>query len=86
VADARVQRPRLHHLYPDAAGSLREATFQPAEFPEIKATPEISAAGTRFSQATGGRTGAPFPGRASAGQPPDRAGDQSLPLATPQTR
>jgi hypothetical protein len=38
-------RPRIHHLYPDAGGSLPEVMFQPAEFPEIKATPEISATG-----------------------------------------
>jgi Cyclic nucleotide-binding domain len=50
------------------AGSLREVTFQPAEFPEIKATPEISATGARFTQTTGGRTGAPFP-RPVSGKP-----------------
>jgi hypothetical protein len=48
------------------AGSLREVTFQPAEFPEIKATPEISATGARFTQATGGRTGRRSPGRSAA--------------------
>jgi hypothetical protein len=36
-------------------GSLREVTFQPAEFPEIKATPEISATGARFTRTTGGQ-------------------------------
>jgi hypothetical protein len=60
------------------AGSLREVTFQPAEFPEIKATPEISAAGTRFSQATGGRTGGPFPGR------PAPASHQTVPWRRPE--
>jgi hypothetical protein len=50
------------------AGSLPEVTFQPAEFPEIKATPEISATGARFTQTTGGRTGAPFP-RPVSGKP-----------------
>src|SRR5690348_1594167 len=46
------------------AGSLPEVTFQPAEFPELKATPEISATGARFTQTTGGRTGR----RSPAGQ------------------
>ena len=31
------------------ADSLPEVTFQRAEFPEIKATPEISATGARFT-------------------------------------
>jgi hypothetical protein len=47
------------------AGSLREVTFQPAEFPEIRAAPEVTAAGARFTQTTGGRTGAPIPRRVS---------------------
>lgn len=38
-------------------GSLPEVTFQPAGFPEIKATPETSATGPRFTQQPGGRTG-----------------------------
>ena len=44
-----------------AWGPHREMTFQPAEFPELRATPEITATGARFSQTTGGRTGAPLP-------------------------
>jgi hypothetical protein len=43
-------------------------TFQPAEFPEIRATPEITATGARFSQTVGGRTGAPLP-RPITGKP-----------------
>jgi hypothetical protein len=50
------------------AGSLPEVTFQAAEFPKIRATPEISATGARFTRATGGRTGAPFP-RPVSGKP-----------------
>jgi hypothetical protein len=42
--------------------------FQPTEFPEIRATPEITATGARFSQTTGGRTGAPMP-RPVSGKP-----------------
>lgn len=42
-------------------GPQREVTFQPAEFPELRTTPEITATGARFSQTTGGRTGAPMP-------------------------
>jgi Cyclic nucleotide-binding domain len=42
-------------------GPQREVTFQPAAFPEIRTTPEITATGARFSQTTGGRTGAPMP-------------------------
>ena len=42
-------------------GPRRGVMFQPAEFPEIKAKPEITATGVRFSQTTGGRTGAPMP-------------------------
>ena len=42
-------------------GPRREVTFQPAGFPEIRATPEITATGARFSQTTGGRTGSPLP-------------------------
>jgi len=42
-------------------GPHREVTFQPAEFPEIRTVPEITASGARFSQTTGGRTGAPMP-------------------------
>ena len=49
-------------------GPHREVTFQPAAFPEIRAEPEIIAAGARFTQTTGGRTGAPMP-RPVAGQP-----------------
>jgi hypothetical protein len=43
-------------------------TFQPAEFPEIRTQPEITASGVRFSQTTGGRTGAPAP-RPVSGRP-----------------
>ncbi len=49
-------------------GPQREVTFQPAEFPEIRTKPEITAAGARFSQTTGGRTGAPAP-RPVSGKP-----------------
>jgi hypothetical protein len=51
-----------------AWGPRREVTFQPTEFPELRATPEITAMGARFSQTTGGRTGAPLP-RPVAGRP-----------------
>jgi Cyclic nucleotide-binding domain len=36
-------------------------TFQPTPFPEIRTEPDITATGARFSQTTGGRTGAPMP-------------------------
>lgn len=49
-------------------GPQREVTFTPAEFPELQATPEIAATGARFSQTTGGRTGAPMP-RPVSGKP-----------------
>ena len=49
-------------------GPHREVMFQPAEFPDIKTAPEITAAGARFSQVTGGRTGAPMP-RPVGGKP-----------------
>lgn len=49
-------------------GSRREVTFQPAEFPEIRTTPEITASGARFAQTTGGRTGVPMP-RPVSGRP-----------------
>ena len=49
-------------------GPQREVTFQPAEFPEIRTEPEITATGARFSQTTGGRTGAPMP-RPVSGKP-----------------
>jgi Cyclic nucleotide-binding domain len=49
-------------------GPHREVTFQPAAFPEIRAEPEIIATGARFTQTTGGRTGAPMP-RPVAGKP-----------------
>jgi len=49
-------------------GPHREVTFQPAAFPEIRAEPEIIASGARFTQTTGGRTGAPMP-RPVGGQP-----------------
>jgi Cyclic nucleotide-binding domain len=49
-------------------GPHREVTFQPAAFPELRTDPEITATGARFSQTTGGRTGAPMP-RAVRGKP-----------------
>jgi hypothetical protein len=49
-------------------GPQREVTFQPAEFPELRTEPEITATGARFSQTTGGRTGAPMP-RPVSGKP-----------------
>ena len=49
-------------------GPQREVTFQPAGFPEIRAEPEITASGARFTQTTGGRTGVPMP-RPVAGRP-----------------
>ena len=49
-------------------GPQREVTFQPAEFPEIRTQPDITATGARFTQTTGGRTGAPMP-RPVAGRP-----------------
>ena len=49
-------------------GPQREVTFQPALFPEIRTEPEITATGARFSQTTGGRTGAPMP-RPVSGRP-----------------
>jgi Cyclic nucleotide-binding domain len=51
-----------------AWGPHREVRFQPVEFPEIRATPEITATGARFSQTTGGRTGSPLP-RPVTGKP-----------------
>jgi len=49
-------------------GPQREVTFQPTSFPELRATPQITATGARFSQTTGGRTGAPMP-RPAGGKP-----------------
>jgi hypothetical protein len=49
-------------------GPQREVRFQPAAFPEIRTTPEITATGARFRQTTGGRTGAPMP-RPVTGRP-----------------
>jgi hypothetical protein len=49
-------------------GPQREVTFQPTGFPDLRATPEITATGARFSQTTGGRTGAPMP-RPAGGKP-----------------
>ena len=51
-----------------AWGPRQEVRFQPTEFPEIRATPEITATGARFTQTTGGRTGAPLP-RPVTGKP-----------------
>jgi hypothetical protein len=36
-------------------------TFQPAEFPELRAEPELRGAEAVFSQTVGGRTGMPYP-------------------------
>jgi hypothetical protein len=49
-------------------GPRREVTFAPAEFPELRAAPVITATGARFSQTTGGRTGGPMP-RPVSGKP-----------------
>jgi hypothetical protein len=49
-------------------GPQRELTFQPVSFPELRTAPEITATGARFSQTTGGRTGAPMP-RPASGKP-----------------
>jgi len=49
-------------------GLHREVSFQPAEFPELRAEPEITATAARFRQTTGGRTGAPAP-RPVSGKP-----------------
>jgi hypothetical protein len=49
-------------------GPQREVTFQPTSFPELRATPQITATGAHFSQTTGGRTGAPMP-RPAGGMP-----------------
>ena len=49
-------------------GPQREVTFQPVSFPELRITPETTATGARFSQTTGGRTGAPMP-RPVSGNP-----------------
>jgi hypothetical protein len=49
-------------------GPQREVTFQAAEFPEIRTEPAITATAARFSQTTGGRTGAPMP-RPVSGKP-----------------
>ena len=49
-------------------GPQREVTFQPTEFPELRTEPEITATGARFTQTTGGRTGAPMP-RPVTGRP-----------------
>ena len=49
-------------------GPAREVMFQPAAFPELRTEPEITATAARFSQTTGGRTGAPMP-RPVSGKP-----------------
>ena len=49
-------------------GPQREVTFQPTPFPEIRTEPEITATRARFSQTSGGRTGAPMP-RPVTGRP-----------------
>lgn len=49
-------------------GPQREVRFAPAEFPEVRAEPQITATGARFTQTTGGRTGAPIP-RPVSGRP-----------------
>jgi hypothetical protein len=42
-------------------GPIAEVVFQPAEFPELRAAPEMSDTKVRFVQTTGGRTGLPAP-------------------------
>jgi hypothetical protein len=42
-------------------GPIGEAMFQPAEFPELRAAPEMGVTTVRFLQTTGGRTGLPAP-------------------------
>jgi hypothetical protein len=42
-------------------GPIAQVVFQPVEFPELRADPEIGEAGVRFVQTTGGRTGMPSP-------------------------
>jgi hypothetical protein len=42
-------------------GPIGEVLFQPAEFPELRAAPEMSDTNVRFVQTTGGRTGLPAP-------------------------
>ena len=42
-------------------GPVAQIVFQPAEFPELKADPQVSGTGARFVQTTGGRTGMPAP-------------------------
>jgi hypothetical protein len=49
-------------------GPHREVAFAPAGFPELRTEPGITATGARFSQTTGGRTGAPMP-RPVTGKP-----------------
>jgi len=49
-------------------GPHREVSFQPAAFPELRTEPAITSMGARFSQTTGGRTGAPMP-RPVSGRP-----------------
>jgi Cyclic nucleotide-binding domain len=49
-------------------GPYREVTFAPAAFPELRTEPDITSTGARFSQTTGGRTGAPMP-RKVTGKP-----------------
>ena len=44
-------------------GRVAEIVFQPAEFPELRAEPEIGDTAVRFVQTTGGRTGMPAPRR-----------------------
>ena len=44
-------------------GPVAQIVFQPAEFPELKAEPEVTGTGARFVQTTGGRTGMPAPAR-----------------------
>jgi Cyclic nucleotide-binding domain len=42
-------------------GARGGVTFQPTEFPELRADPEVRGAEAVFSQTVGGRTGVPFP-------------------------
>jgi len=42
-------------------GGRAGITFQPAEFPELRADPEVRGGEAVFVQTTGGRTGMPYP-------------------------
>ena len=44
--------------------------FRGVPFPELRASPEVTATSVRFVQTTGGRTGAPLPALPGGGRPP----------------